>query len=318
MFLESFKITGSAIAQIFLLGAIGYFLTKKDILGEEGLNILSRLTLDITLPLLIFCELIKDFNFNSYANWWVFPLLSIGITLLGLAVGFIFSRFIHGAGHRVQFLSLVGFQNSGYLPLALVAALLPIELASTVFIYLFLFLLGFNLVMFSLGVYILAFSKERKFELINLFSPPVIACILGLTGVFFGLPKIMPEAVLKPLRMIGDCTLPLAMFVVGGSLASIHLKHIDKKAMVYLVLAKLIILPVLGLWLVTRIELPHLVGLLIIMQLAAPPATTLSVIVRHYKKEDLLISQGIFLGHILSLITIPIFLSIYFTIIMIK
>jgi len=54
------------------------------------------------------------------------------------------------------------------------------------------------------------------------------------------------------------------------------------------------------------------------MQLAVPPATSLSVIVRHYKKEDLLISQGIFFGHIVSLVTLPLFLSLYFMISMLK
>lgn len=318
MFVESFKITGSAVIQIFLLGILGYFLTKKNILGEEGLNTISRLTLDITLPFLIFSQLIKDFSFNGYVNWWVFPLLSMAITILGLAVGFVFSWLIKGSQHKAQFLSLVGFQNSGYLPLALIAALLPPELAAPVFIYLFLFLFGFNLVMFSLGVYILAHSKEKKFELVSLFSPPVIACVLGLAGVYLGLPKVMPEMVLNPLRMIGDCTLPLAMIVVGGNLASVHLKHIDIKAMIYLVLAKLVVLPLIGLWFVTAYHLPHMVALLIILQLAAPPATTLTVIARHYKKEDLLISQGIFFGHILSLISIPVFLSIYFALVVIK
>ena len=318
MFVESFKITGSAVIQIFLLGALGYFLTKKNILGEEGLNTISRLTLDITLPFLIFSQLIKDFSFSSYVNWWAFPLLSIAITILALIVGYVFSWLIKGSQHKAQFLSLVSFQNSGYLPLALIAALLPPELAAPVFIYLFLFLFGFNLVMFSLGVYILAHSKEKKFELVSLFSPPVIACILGLAGVFFGLPKVIPDMVLNPLRMIGDCTLPLAMLVVGGSLASMRLKHIDIKAMIYLALAKLVVLPLIGLWFVVSYHLPHLVALLIILQLAAPSATTLSVIVRHYKKEDLLVSQGIFCGHILSLITIPIFLSIYFMLVMIK
>jgi predicted permease len=85
-----------------------------------------------------------------------------------------------------------------------------------------------------------------------------------------------------------------------------------------MVLAKLIILPVLGLWLIVKFKLPELIGLLIIMQLAVPPATSLSVITRHYKKEDLLISQGVFFGHLLSIITLPLFLSLYFMLIMIK
>lgn len=318
MFLESFQITGYAVTQIFLLGAIGYFLTKKDILGEEGLSILSRLTLDITLPVLIFCQLIKDFSFRRYADWWVFPLLSIAITILGLAVGYVFSCLIKGNQHKAQFLSLVGFQNSGYLPLALIAALLPGDQAARVFIYLFLFLLGFNLVMFSLGVYILAFSKERKFELVSLFSPPVMATLVSLIIIFFGLNKFIPSIILNPLRMVGDCTLPLAMFVVGGSLASIKLGQVDRQTMLLMVLAKLIILPALGFIIISKLNLPALVGLLLLIELAAPPATTLSVIVRHYKKEDLLISQGIFFGHIISLITLPIFLSLYFMRAMIK
>ncbi|MDD5692794.1 MAG: AEC family transporter [Candidatus Omnitrophica bacterium] len=318
MFVESFKITGSAVIQICLLGVLGYFLAKKNILGEEGLNAISRLTLDIALPLLIFAQLIKEFSFSVYPNWWVFPLLSLAITLLGLVVGMLFSWLIKGSQHKAQFVSLVSFQNSGYLPLALIAALLPPELATPVFIYLFLFLFGFNLVMFSLGVFILSYSKEKKFEMASLFSPPVIACLLGLAGVFFGLPKIMPDWLIKPMRVMGDCTLPLAMLVVGGSLASIHLKHIDIKAMIYLALAKLVVLPLIGLWVVTSYPLPHLVALLIILQLAAPPATTLSLLVRHYKKEDLLVSQGIFFGHILSLISIPVFLSIYFALVVIK
>ncbi len=318
MFLESFKITGLAVAQIFLLAALGYFLIKKNMLGSEGLNALSRLVIEVTLPLMIFCQLIKDFSFTLYSNWWIFPLISIAITIAGLIVGFVFIGFIRGDQHRLQFLSLIAFQNSGYLALALVAALLPSDKLDSMFTYIFLFLLGFNLVMWSLGVYILSFTRAKKFELGSLFSPPVIATLVSLILIFFGLNKFIPQGMLKPLRMVGDCTLPLAMLVVGGNLASIHLGHIDKKAMSLMILAKLIILPVLGLWLVIKFKFPELVGLLILMQLAVPSATSLSLIITHYKKEDLLISQGIFLSHIVSLVTLPLFLSLYFTLSMIK
>ncbi len=318
MFFQSFKITGLAVAQIFLLAALGYFLIKKNILGNEGMDALSRLVIEITLPIMIFCQLIKDFNFTAYSNWWVFPLISIAITIAGLIVGSVFIGFIRGGQHKLQFLSLIAFQNSGYLTLALVAALVPPEKLNSMFIYIFLFLLGFNLVMFSLGVYILSFARAKKFEWASLFSPPVIATLVSLILIFFGLNKFLPDALLKPLRMVGDCTVPLAMVVVGGNLASIHLGHIDKKAIALMILAKLIILPLLGLWLVIKFKFPELVGLLIILQLAVPSATNLSVIIRHYKKEDLLISQGIFLSHIVSLVTLPLFLSLYSLLIMVK
>ncbi len=318
MFREAFKITASGVSQIFILGAIGYFLVKRNFLTHDGLSFLSRLVVEITLPVLIFCNLVKNFSFSLYPHWWAFPLISLAITVAGLISGSLFVGFIKGQQHKIQFLSLATFQNSGYLPLALIAALLPKDKADAMFVYLFLFLLGFNLVIWSLGVYILTFTRAKRFELGSLFSPPVIATLFSLLFIFLGLNKFMPEVILRPLKMAGDCTVPLAMLVIGGNLASIHLGKVNKKAIFYITLARLIILPAFGLWLILRFRFPELVGLLIMLQLLMPPATSLSLIIRHFKKEDLLISQGIFFGHILSLVTIPLFLSLYFTITMLK
>jgi hypothetical protein len=205
---------------------------------------------------------------------------------------------------------LVAFQNSGWIPLALVAALLSPEEASSMFIYIFLFLLGFNLVMWSLGVHFLAYRRDKKFELTSLFSPPVLATIITMLLVALGVNRFIPELILKPLRMVGDATLPLAMFVVGGSLGLIQIRGVQVKPVILLVLAKLLILPLLGLLFIWRFSPPRLFSLLLIMQLAMPSATSLSLIITHYKREDLLISQGILLTHLLSLISIPLFISL--------
>jgi predicted permease len=179
-------------------------------------------------------------------------------------------------------------------------------------IYLFLFLAGFNMVMFSLGVHMLTFHKNKKFELMSLFSPPVIATIFSLLFIYLGLNRVLAPMFTKTLFSIGECTLPLAMFVVGGNLAQMKIANIDRKPVFLMSLAKLIILPLIGLFVILRLNLPELIGLFIVIQLAMPSATLLSVINSHYNKEDLLISQGIFFSHILSLITIPLFLSLFF------
>ena len=311
MLLESFRTISLAVLQIFLLGLVGYILVKKSVLGENCLVTLSRLTMEVTLPAMIFCQLIKEFSFSAYPDWWIFPLMSIGITVLGLGIGALFLKFVPGHEHKMQFLSLVGFQNSGFLPIALIAALLPLGIAGLMFIYLFLFLLGFNLVLFSLGVFMLNHNQEKKFKFLSLFSPPVIATLVSFIFIFFGLAKQVPGVIFNPLKTLGDCTLPLSMLVVGGNLAQIHLGKVDKKAISLACLVKLIILPAIGIFLTVKFKLPYLFGLLLVMQLAVPSATTSSIIVRQYKKEDLIVSQGVFFTHILSIITIPIFLSLY-------
>jgi len=318
MFLESFRITGSAVLQIIVLGGLGFFLVKKRVLGDDGLDAISRLTLDITLPVLIFYQLVTDFSFKMYPDWWVFPLISFAVTALGLVVGTLFSGLIKGSQHKLQFISLSGFQNSGYLPLALFAALFPKEILGPMLIYLFLFLLGFNFLTFSVGVYMLTFLKDKRFDWLSLFNPPVVATFLSLFLVFFRVNTFIPGFLIKPLGLVGDCTLPLAMLVVGGNIAQIHLSRIDMKAMFWMVLSKLVVLPLLGMLFLLYLKLPPLISLLIFVQLAMPPAANLSVIIRHYKKEDLLISQGLFFGHIFSILTLPLLLSLYFALIMLK
>ena len=318
MFIEHFQITGIAVLQIFMLSAVGFLLVRKRFLSGRGLDDLSRLVMDVSLPVLIFCQLIKDFSFCLYPNWWVFPLISIAITVFGLVAGFLFVRFIDKEQEKLQFLSLVAFQNSGYLPLALVAALFPAQSLGEIFIYLFLFLMGFNLVMFSLGVHILNFHKEKKIKLSSLLSMPVLATLLGLVIVYFGINKLFPDSLIKPLRILGDTTLPLAMIVVGGNLAQINLKAINKKAVILLILVKMIILPLSGILFLRVFNISGLLGLLILIQLAMPSAVTISTILRASKKEDLLASQGIFITHVAALITVPAFLILYFSNFMIK
>lgn len=321
MFLTAFKTTSLAIMEIFILGLLGFFLIKRKILSYEGLDGISRLVIEITLPLFIFCQFIKEFRFSLYPNWWIFPILSIVLTFLGFVISSFFIWIVKSPDEKRQFLSLMGFQNSGYLPLPLVAALLPSSEANQMFIYIFLFLVGFNLLVWSFGVYLLTYHKARRFEFASLFSPPVVATLVGLLFVSLRLENLIPNFIFRPLKMVGDCTLPLAIFVVGASLAELEFgKKINKLALFFICLTKLIILPLIIMLLLINIKLKisYLIALLLIIEAAMPPATSLSVIIRHYKKEDYLINPAIFIGHIISIVTIPIFLSLFFSFYMIR
>jgi len=318
MFLEQFKITSLAMAQIFILGGLGYILVKKKVLSGEGLDALSRLVIQIIFPALIFTQMLRNFSFSLYANWWVFPLISLVITVTGLSIGWLLLKLSGLKTHKLQFLSLVAFQNSGYLPLAMAAAIFTGQQASDIFIYIFLFLLGFDLVAWSLGIYMLTYEKQVKFKPHSLFSAPVIANLTCLALIALGLNKFIPDVLFKPLSMVGNCTLPLAMLVVGGNVALVRLENIDKKVTFIFLLGKLIILPILGIAAVLKLRVPYLLGFLIVMQLAMPSATSLSVIIRRFNKPDALISQGVFFSHIIGLFTIPLFLSLYLYLVMLK
>ena len=311
--LHSFKITTMAIMQIFLLGLCGYVLTKKKIISLDNLKFLTRLVINLFLPCFIFAKLIENFNFKIYSNWWIFPLISFVITTFGFLTGILFVKIDKALDRfKKEFISLVAFQNSGYLPLILVAFLLPYGRRESMFIYLFLFLLGFNLVMWSIGVFYLARERDRKFELSSLFSPPVIAIVAVLFLIAVGLDRFIPKFLIGPVKMLGDCALPLAIMVVGGNLAQINIKPKNNfRQISYLIVAKLLFLPLVFFGLIFLIKPPYVVAFLLLLQSAMPSATSLSIIMRHYDKEDNIVSLGIFWTHLISLLTLPIFLALF-------
>ncbi|MCK9432429.1 MAG: AEC family transporter [Candidatus Omnitrophica bacterium] len=318
MFLTQFKINGLAMVQIFVMAGLGYALVKKNVLSYEGLNALSRLLIQAVFPALIFSHMLRGFSFRLYPDWWIFPLSSMAIAVTGLAVGWVLLKLSGLKTNKLQFLSLVAFQNSGYLPLAIAAALFTGEQAEGMFIFIILFLLGFDLVFWSLGNFLLTYRKDVKFRPGSIFSPPVIANLTSLVLVFLGWNRFIPDVLFKPITMVGDCTLPLAMIIVGGNIAMVRLKDLQRKAIFFSFLGKMVILPVLGLILVLKLSLPYLLGFLIVMQLAMPSATSLSVVISRFDIEDALISQGVCFNHLAGLFTIPLFLSIYLYLVMLK
>ena len=77
------------------------------------------------------------------------------------------------------------------------------------------------------------------------------------------------------------------------------------------VLTKLAIFPALMLAALFLLKIKSMLGLLLIIQAAAPSAVTLTVIAKYYQKDETFINQTIFYSHVLGLVTFPIFLILY-------
>ena len=146
----SFQTISLATLQIFLTGSVGYVLGKKNILREDGLKLLSTLLVRVFLPCLIFSEFIATFSFSKYPYWWIFPLLSLTVTLVGFLVGQVVSSLVKNIRAKNEFLALTSFQNAGYIPLVITVQVFSGDQASQLYMYIFLFLIGMNISMWSL------------------------------------------------------------------------------------------------------------------------------------------------------------------------
>ncbi len=307
----SFQSVAVAILQIFLMGLAGYALARKGILDANGLKLLSHLTIQVFFPLFVFYQFVTHFDFNAIPLWWIFPLISFAITLTALGVATLLLG-LRGSSFKNEFKAVIALHNAGHVPLLLVTTLPLGSQAPTLYIYIMLSLIGFDLSLWSLGVWLLTRKKGVGLDLTPMLNPPIMAMAAGLGLVFLGLNTSIPELILQPAQILGNAALPLIMVIIGGNLAMTRLSKANTFDLTRICIAKLFIMPALGLAAVAMIKPDPLIGLLIMIQCSTPSAMTLSIIGRHYdiKNQDF-VNQAVFFTHLVGIVTLPLVLTLY-------
>jgi len=197
------------------------------------------------------------------------------------------------------------FSNVSFFGLPIVKALFGDAAAFLVVI----FVLPFQLLIFTYGITLIAGGQHRtKFSPKMLTHPMILSClaayILYLSGV-----KV-PGAILEPLAFLGQATSPIAMMVVGGSLAYAPLKKMFLSWRLYgLSLIKMILVPTL-VYLVLHNLLPDtetnalIIGVSVVI-MAMPTAATTTILANQYGGDVDTAASSVCLTTLLSAGAIP-------------
>ncbi len=309
MFVENLRITSQACLQIGLLGFCGWVLVKRGVLDTVGLGQLSNLVVKVFFPALVVSHMVPGFRFEEHPWWWAFPLMSAAVMSAGYGLGRAALWLRPGSPAPREFLALTSFQNSGNIPLLMAMALFSGRMREEVFIDIFLFTIGFNLLIWTVGAALLRERPGTRWEWLN---PPFLATVFSLLVVAAGLSQRIPETVMTPVARLGDCALPVSMLVLGGNLAAVRAVDIDRGGVALYVLVKLVLLPAAALAAVLVLRPPPAVGYLAVIEAAVPSAVTLSLMVHYFGVPDRFVSQGLLFGHLAGIVTMPVFLTLLF------
>ncbi|MCF7890016.1 AEC family transporter [Candidatus Bipolaricaulota bacterium] len=312
LFLDSFLVVGRALLRIFFLGLAGFFLSRFGWISEEGFDEVSKIVIYFTLPALIFSNFFGSSHLAEITTWWVYPLGMATVVGIGVILGLVVSRFLDWSERR-QFGALLGFPNTGYLPLALAAALVAHVDQAKAFQLIFLFTLGMTPNLWSVGVALISGKIIGVWQFVkNTFSsPPFFAILISIGMVLLGWQDFVPSLVVDTASYAGEVTVPLIMIVLGGMLAKV-----DSDARSYpgaisiLLFVKLVAYPVTALVAIFFFRPPELLAFVLLIEAATPPATNLAVIGKHYGSDTDLLNQGLVYSYLVSMFTIPVFISL--------
>ncbi len=292
------------ITVIFIGILAGFVCRKLRVLTEEGTATVSNIVVKIILPFYLFSAILNSGSGVDSRGVFITLGLSFGMFLLsGLVAMVVVPLLKPPADDRGVYLFETMCGNVTYIGIPVCAAVLGGNAA----FYASLLNIPYNLLCFSLGIWLLAGKLPLKKILNPAFLSGVAAALLYLLRV------PVPSVLLDGCAFIGQATSPCAMLVIGSVLGSVPFKEIftEWRAIPY-VLLRLVGLGALMALLLSFLDVdPVLKGVLILMA-SMPAATNSTMLCTIYGGNRALSAKLIILSTALSIVTIPLWAAVYF------
>lgn len=287
--------------------AIGYMCAKLKLVGPDFNKGLSKLVINVFLAGMILSSVInKQLEMSGSDVAFGIGMLTL-MSLISLGIGIITPSVLRfKGGDTGMYRILVAFGNVGFVGLPIISAVYGAE----VVFFAALVNIPFNLLMYTVGVMQLQDGGDnKKFQLKKALNVPIIATLIATVIFIFEIP--MPLIVEDTASTVGAACVPLSMMSVGLSLGNVSIKEALTQPRLYAVnIVRLIIVP-LATWGVLQfiIDDPVMLGTVVIMS-ACPPAIVCPILGMDYGRDGAEGSEAVFIGSILSIVTVPILISV--------
>ncbi len=311
LFQSTFLSVFQGLIQILIIASIAGWFTHKKIVSQDIIDGLSKLTVKLLLPFLIFYTITSEFNPGEQSYWWMVPLIIIFISSTGLLYSLIL--FFRGRKKKKHLFPLASMQNAVYLILPIGEFVYPEQFEEFSLIC-FLVVLGMSPFMWTVGKLLSTEGDKGEKFYKKILTPPFIANILSIILVLTGLNRFIPDFVSDTTQFLGRATVPLASFILGATIAGSFrgFPRFGDAFVVLMIKFLLIPLSMIGFLLLTGLhrEFPLLADVLVI-QSASAPATAHILMIRTYGGQIKAAGSIIFLGYLICIIAIPFWISFW-------
>lgn len=304
--------TLAAILKIFVVMAVAGLLVRRRVLTDAMVTALSQATIVIFLPAMIFDKVTTNFDPSATPLWWTLPLAAVIMVAVGLSVAYVvFHRELPA---KRNMLAVAAMQNSGYLVLPVGLALFP-DRFDEFALYTFLFITGFNPMLWSIGKFLATDDTRRRGGWLGLLNPPLVACLVSIVTALLGLGRWIPAPVSEAVEMVGQGAVPVATVVLGAMLGGmpIHLRpHLWDTARVLAI--KFVAIPLLTVSALTAAGIGAsnpLLAKFLVLQAAAAPAANIIVQVRAYGGDEQKVGTVMLVSYVACIISMPVWLAVW-------
>lgn len=286
---------------LFIIVILGYVACKLGCMGDKFDKKLSSIVVDITCPLLVLSSVMGD---ELPDRTLILPLLGIGFLtyILLMVFGFWVPKLItknHDDQGMIGFALM--FANVGFIGYPIVSSIFG---PHAVF-YAALLNMPNTFFIFTAGVMLIKGEYSLKqFNPKVLISPAMLGAFLAAIIVALGIH--VPDIIARPVTMVGNITVPVALMIIGSSMAKLPIKEIIGSPKVYLSsVLRLVIVPLSIYYLFHLCGVSDIVNNINTVVIAMPVASFGTMFCLKYGRNPSLITEMTFITTLGSIITIP-------------
>lgn len=301
----------SNILVLFLIVGLGFFLGWSKWFNDNSNSAITKLLLNITLPITLILSITSDFSKKEFLNLAPNIILPFSTILILMLISFITAIIIkipkndHGL-----FIGLCSMSSTVFFGIPITLAVYGSHLLP----YALMTYIAQTLIYWTLGIYLLNNDNNtKKFNALsvikNIFTPPLIAFIIG---VFLLLNQItIPVFITSLFDYLSSMTAPIAMMIIGFIIYTTGFKTLRvTRPIVVIIIFRFIITPLVVFLIGNLLKTPPTMVKITILVCSLPIPNTTVILANKYKADVTLATQSLTFSILIYLIYIPFILYI--------
>jgi len=236
----------SVIFPIFIILSVGYLSLRLNMLNTTHVQAIIQFIIKVSLPAFLLYAL----STRSFDEIWQMPYFLgylLGSLILFFSAYTLYRRFFKLPRHQAAVIGLgSSMSNTGFIG----TAVLTLLIAQAAVPYLAMTLVIENIILLSLMLILIESSDQQDKALSTIIlstlqnlakNPIILSIILGLICSVYTVQ--WPVSLELPLKSLASTASPLAIFVIGASLATLTIKDLSKDVLIVCTI-KLLIMPI--------------------------------------------------------------------------